>query len=266
MSQTDQIVFNPLTEKYELPILNPNYEQAFRYILDLIEKQYVCFTSNSMDNSIMNSISYSGYQNNTLLNAELGETDIGFYLDGANKSHLIFTRNHVNGFMILKDSKNIEEKISFIFDRLFKDENLRNAFSYGYEGYNYITESDGIHLQTKEDGSLKQAPRIYFRFIQPTIPVIFSATDNVITSATSSKANTKMMEVKENYTDEMFYYYNHAIGEVSSGSFTSELVSCYSDFYNSVFHDHTDITEAIEKYREQIEATGVLEYLDEINN
>ena len=261
------ITYNPDTQKFELPILNANFENAMNFILPLIEDNLILPYQAGIgfgDKIIASYVSM-------LFNDEFPpyqEHDVGLYLLGDNREHVVMTKSNGSGFAILNGSYNTIGKLSFIFDTLFKNDDLMLSFSYGQKGVNFdITEEAYVVNYYDEQGKRLLSPWINISYLNPSKPIIYSHHDNnIISESPYSHIEETINTIKENFSDEMFYYNEMYVTLDTLMIYSGELSSAATSFYRELFSNKTSLKTAIANYRSEVTNLGVIDFINQLNS
>lgn len=196
------------------------------------------------------------------------EHDVGLYLLGDNDKHVVMTRSNGSGFAILNNSYNINGKLSFIFDTLFKNEELMMSFSYGQKGVNFeITNEAYVINYYDEQGERLISPWINISYLNPSKPVIYSHHDNNTTFESKyAHIDETINTVKEKFSDDMFYYNEMYVSLETVMMYRGEVSSAANNFYKELFNNKISLETAIANYRSEVTSSGVIDFINQLNN
>ncbi len=261
------IAYNPDIHQYELPILNANFENAMNFILPLIEDGVILPYQSGTQIGDKIIASYTSMPMNEDFPPYF-EHDVGLYLLGENKHHVVMTRSNGSGFAILKGSYNIIGKLSFIFDTLFKNEELMMSFSYGQKGVNFeITDEAYVLNYYDEQGERLISPWINISYLNPSKPIIYSHHDNnIILESKYAHIDETINTVKENFSDDMFYYNEMYVTLDTLMMYRGEVSSAANDFYRELFNNKVSLETAIANYRSEVTRSGVIDFINQLNS
>ncbi len=258
------ISFNPLTQKYELPILNDYFIEAMSYLQSMIEDDMIFPYQNKDQLDDKKIISKTKFPSSS----EMQTSSLSLYLRGINDEAIINVDSYVSGFAIINSSKNVWEKLSFLYDYLFTNDELMYSFLYGREGYNYTYEDENIIITLHNDKfGMQASPFIRIDYILNPLPVYFSHIEkkNVRDEAVTDFLY-QIDNARELNPEVIFFDINQYFNSEMLDKYSVVLYKAANDFYNQVMHQNVPITTALEVYKETIEKTDIIEYIQYLNS
>lgn len=258
------ISYNPITNKYELPILNDYFVEAMSYLQSMIEDDMI-FTAKSSgqleDKKIVTKTNFPS-------TSEMQEYSLSLYLEGIANEVIISVESYVSGFAIINGSRNIEGKLSFFYDYLFKSDELMYSFLYGREGYNYVYEDGNIIITLHSDRfGMQASPYIRIDYVLNQLPVHYAhikntnVFDEAIADFLYQLDNARKINPEVIFFDVNQYFDNEILDKYSI-----VLAKAANDFYNQVMHEKDPIEAALEIYSETVDKEGIIDYLQYLNS
>lgn len=225
------VSYNPQTNKFEDAFLTQNFKSAILSIKEMRDNGFIKQHLFSPNEEIeISDISMTFRENIPSYSDKLQIYDLGAFYNGTSNSYLINTFPFVSGFGVLKNTTNIEEVLSFVYDGLYKELELREAFEERIYGFNE---------ELKKDESNNQLAN--FKRTKDTLILIDEADENLFYKVFDKVA----FSVKYDYLE---VFQNAA-----------------NIFYNDIFIDDKSYEEAIARYKINIREIDIEEYLEDLN-
>ncbi len=143
------IIYDPVESRYYDMVFTDEFKEAVSYIKYLIDSGLALYVD---DEAISKFRKSSEFLSGTLLDEEC-EIGVGYSLSEDKNSKCYYEIPYARGFAILKDTENIRDILNFLLTGAYADEELRDAFNYGVEGYHFSDE--GNYYLRKEDTDKK---------------------------------------------------------------------------------------------------------------
>lgn len=267
------ISYNPLTQKYELPLLNDNFIEVMEYIVTLLDdNRIIVYNSSSqlIDKKLVTYINepfryFEGKQ-------VLYDYSTHFYNENDNNSlpdngnSLITVKSGVRGYSILPASYNVEGKLSFLLEQLFVNTDLALAFTYGIEGqqFNII---DGEVVLERYDFAKDYWSRPGFYSNYYDSPFVVRYGDTTIPNSNSVISNyvAKVRNARELYNPSMFFDVNRYVKADIQAAYKDVTSYALIKFFTYLNEDDKAVAEAIDLYRADMEEKGVIQFIDQLN-
>ncbi len=179
------------------------------------------------------------------------------------------------GFAVLKDCDEVAEKLSFLINRVFVEEDLLEVINYGVRGYNFDEEADYYYRIKNEDNSWRLYPGMSVNII-----------NNLSDSKSIYQSQDDYLNNKENYDiireQHLLYYevidnlknndpkkiYEHDFNKelhVDLDAVTKAIDQSFRELLQSIFTNEKTVDEAIQIYQNKYFTDGYKEYIDELN-
>jgi len=202
------IVYNQETGGYEDIVYDEKFVKALTFIRYLIDNEFALYTG-EISHSDLDS-KYEFISGNHI-NYDC-EISLGFYLKGENSKKLIIDNSYVRGIAVLKETKNIVDKLSYFTERVFVDKELQEAYNFGIKGYHF-EEFDTYYLKkTEYDGKLKPFSPIKINVLNNIRDEKYvfmegnSYEDNLRVAELVRKGEIEFAELRENNNENIYTY------------------------------------------------------------
>ncbi|MBN2851838.1 MAG: hypothetical protein JXQ23_03795, partial [Clostridia bacterium] len=197
---------------------------------------------------------------------EIPLSDAGLYLIGENEKQLIYKESDSASFAILKNTGNIDYILSFLYDNLFQNDDMKIAFQYGIKDYSYTLE-DGILIVKKldENGKLRFKPNMYVSYGIEDLKVSYTMNNNEEVAVLPVNHKDTINEVVKNAEADMFYCINEYIYDSISYEYYYELEEATNRFFDEYFVKNLSFESAIDTYKRVLENLDMAGYLQRLN-
>ncbi len=281
MMGLSNVSYNNTKGNYEDIVFTEEFTQALTYIRFLIEEDLVIYTENMSQHDIHEN--YDFISGNNI--EHKSEIEVGFYLSGNNTKNLLFENIYLNGVAVLKNTKNVKEKIEFFTKRAFVDEEIRTALNHGVSGYHYDEFETYYMKYLENNGRL-----ILF---SPILINILSSIENekdIYIEGKTYEENSQradlvkkgyllFLKARENNKGNIYSYdllKRIHIDESLKNDSLKEGIQIYPidlqismnfiSLLGEVFSGDKTVDEAIKEYREKCNNAEYSEYFNKLNN
>ena len=265
--ESSNISYNPHSEQYELPYLNENFIVALTYIKKMIdEKKFFLYDFTSqLDNKEIASYklrpsidSIPSYEEHTLSPYITGEFD----------THVVNVASHVGGFAILHNSYNVEGKLRFLYDQLFKNDQLMITLKYGISGEDFYINDDHIMVQlARKESEYSNQPNINIDYLNITLPIRYSNREyGDLGTPIISHYSSQLGNIREELDNNMFLDTNVYVKSEQLNKYSQELFQYTYNMYADIFMNGKSIDTAYTDFTNRMVNLGIQEYIDQLNN
>ncbi len=275
VSGSGAIEYNPLKDKYEIVLLNENFEEAITFIKFLYDEGLIIESEKVLSDRFDEPYNVASAVSTTPLQKYESLTT-GYYLTGSNTTDLIRYGGSNACLAVLAGTEDIPEKIEYLFSKLSESQECVMDFSWGIEGKSYIAH-DGYYTCYYEDDNENSTPRIgintYIKsdnYIEkPIIQKIHSKdiTDEYIESYVKSIKTLQAVrpDFSNLYKDEKAYTVNYLQYSPIIKEIESEILVLTRETITAMLKGIVTIEEGLAQYRKNIEELGIIERMNEVN-
>lgn len=253
--------------EYEDMALTNNFREALTYLKYLEENDL-----------IINTVGLSSEEKEEKY--DIGWTvedplEIGLYLAGESKTRLLCESIYPGGFAVLKDCKAVNEKLSFLINRVYIDEDILESINYGVRGYNFDENDDYYYYLRNDDNSWRPFQRMHVNIIndiRESKPIYFTQEEYL-----DNKENYDILFEKQTTYSDLINSLKSTNPEIIYKSDTNkelpidldDVTEAINDSFNkliqNVFKENLTVDEAIDIYQHSYITNGYKEYFDELN-
>ncbi|MBN2853701.1 MAG: hypothetical protein JXQ23_13275 [Clostridia bacterium] len=261
--------YNPETNEYEDIVLSSEFRQAMEYMKYLLDEDLIINTEEMTTEEQEAKYNVGG--------TSPYDTIPGNYLEGDSKSNLIWESTYTTGFAVMKDCLDVEEKLSYLINTVFFEEDLLEAFNYGIKGYHFDETDEYYYRVTVENGTAR-----YFQNININIVKDLSKMKPFYSTKMTYEENKEFydmvneernkyfgeLDALRNNDSEKFYHYDMTkeITVGNEGSVSRKIFDAFEKLLRDVFKEGKSVEDAINDYITKYFNDGFEDFINELND
>lgn len=214
------IIYDPVESRYCDMVFTDEFKEAVSYIKYLIDSGLALYVDDEAISKIRKTFEFlSG----PMLD-DGSKVGVGFSLAEEKEANCYYEIPNAQGFAVLKDTGNIRNILNFLLTGAYADEELRDAFNYGVEGYHFSNE--GNYYLRKEDTDKNLVA------LNPILINIFNYPDEkfLFSRQLPEEEMNKLMESRKKSIER----YNEILTN------NKDKIYVY-DQYSSIVHEHEEM-------------------------
>lgn len=271
-SDITSITWNPTLQKYELMAQNDKYIEILSFIKTL--KDEGCLYKVGMNNptgySYEDTDSYKIASARSLTTFNIADSEICLDLNDGSVEQM-FTTFFRQGFVVLKGTENISEKMNTIINLLRDNKKARLDFAVGMKDMDYIENSDHYLAGINEEFGNKRARiGVYpgFSWIDDSKVLHYDYYSNSLDDLKLIVSSRRMYDeaISGKIPADMFYEQPIDISSSEISQLNAKCLMEVHELYDLIFIHNEDIETAVNAFIESLKLQGVIDDLEEINS